>query len=745
MQPAPSKKTFDPADLIRHALVFEGYLRLTFLLVVLGFLLAIAYYIYAPPLYQSRFLIRVQAIATSLDDTGETRTKVDNWEALKHIQQYMASQVMLVRSVQRLGLAPASASYEGIRDTLVPKMRFSYASPEMLQVEVYSYSPRIVRELPTAMIDQFRDDRIRQARQAWSASLDRYVVELEELRTKLEEKVGKELRYSEDSDLARTQLRHRQLSNVPIELEVASFNLNELERMLRTLHDQEGGLDVLAQLSLIRSHRSAKPLEVGDTVRMDVPGASENKQDPSEEKPSLVVIQPDMVESLSPWVELERQKREAERELEEGKSLYLPDHPKMVEVVNRLRLITGNLEEELVVAKRELTMERESLKAQVATLEARMPEYFAATEELSKKTLTAKLEESGELDWAVMYKDIAQQLTRARSATDREPFVLDFEGFLALRDVDPISPNKQKLLMMGIMLALGLGLGVPFGLQTLKSTSSTMQEIEAFTGLPGIGLIPLASRSELHQILHTPKGGGSVPSYLLENFRLIRSNLILHPNRSGLSQVIMVASARPSEGKTTCAANLAWSFASMGESTLLVDCDLRRGTVHRVLEVQNELGLTAFLSGSATEREIVQVSDVNDLWVVPRGAILPGITERLCGVEFSDLIYRWRKQYSRIILDTPPVLGLSETVSLQRVADGVVFIVQAEKSIRKDIMDSLTMLRKSGAHLYGFALNRVDLKKLLNHYNYYHYSSHYYDSVAGPQEVAPPVRSPRRA
>jgi capsular exopolysaccharide synthesis family protein len=257
--------------------------------------------------------------------------------------------------------------------------------------------------------------------------------------------------------------------------------------------------------------------------------------------------------------------------------------------------------------------------------------------------------------------------------------------------------------------------------------------------------VPLASQDELNRIVRAPKSGGNVSNYLLESFRLIRSNLILHPNRSGISQVIMVASARPGEGKTTCAANLAWSFYSMGESTLLVDCDLRRGMLHRALDVRNDVGLATLFSGELTEDGIVQETQMDDLWLVPRGPVIPGATEWLCSVEFASLVARWRKKYSRIVIDTPPILGLSETISIQRVVDGVVFIVQAEKTSRKDLQDAISLLKKSGAHLFGFVLNRVDLKKLANHYNYYHYSSHYYDSVVGQEDDASTRKSPRPA
>jgi capsular exopolysaccharide synthesis family protein len=745
MQAESSKKSFDASAIIRQLLLFEGYLRLIGSLIALGLSISVVYYVFARPVYQSRALIRVNTLKTSVDNTGETSMEIDEWLVVKGFLQTLQTPVILVRAVQRIGEAGSTASYEGVRDSLVPKLVVSYIGGNLLEIQVFSYSPRIVRELPEAMIEQFREDRIQDARAAWELSLDRYATELENLRKKLEEKVAKDLRQDEESDLARTQMRHRQLSNVPIDLEVANFKLGELERVLQTLEREsaKGTLDILGQLSLIHSFRSSKPMKVGDTVDLQpppLPAEAAGTPAPASKPNTMVVIQPEALDPLTPWVELEREKRKIERELAESKNLYLPGHPKMEELNSRLRVTTDRLVGELESAKRQLLVERESLKAEVTALEKRMPEYFTATEELSKKNLSAKLAESGELDWSKMYEQIAKEVTKARSATNHEAVILHMEGFINLRDKDPISPNKGKLVTMGLLLSLGLGLGVPFGLQMLKTSSSTLTELEAATGIPGIGLVPKASTEELEHVARSPRIGAVVPNYLLENFRLIRSNLILHPGRTGMSQVIMVTSARPSEGKTTAAVNLAWSFYSMGESTLLLDCDLRRGRVHRVLDLPNEKGLTTLFAGQSTESEVVLDTEVDHLWVVPRGPIIPGTTEKLCGREFSTLLAKWRTQYNRIVVDTPPVLGLSESASLQRVVDGVVLIVQAEKTSRKDILDALTILRKSGAHLFGFVLNRVDLKKLHNYYNYYHYSSHYYDSILESDEEEPRPR-----
>jgi Mrp family chromosome partitioning ATPase len=113
--------------------------------------------------------------------------------------------------------------------------------------------------------------------------------------------------------------------------------------------------------------------------------------------------------------------------------------------------------------------------------------------------------------------------------------------------------------------------------------------------------------------------------------------------------------------------------------------------------------------------------------VIPRGPVIAGTTEILCQKRFEDLMTLFREHYDRIIVDTPPVLGLSETNTLQRVCDGVVLVVRAEATSRKDVGDAVTMLKKAGAHFFGFVLNAVDLSKGSNYFNYYYYSAAYYD------------------
>jgi capsular exopolysaccharide synthesis family protein len=174
----------------------------------------------------------------------------------------------------------------------------------------------------------------------------------------------------------------------------------------------------------------------------------------------------------------------------------------------------------------------------------------------------------------------------------------------------------------------------------------------------------------------------------------------------------------------------------MGERVLLVDCDLRRGRQHVLLKLDNSQGMSHMLTGQISPRAAVLSTGQKGFDAIPRGPIIPGSTEMLCQEGFALLVQEWRTRYDRIILDCPPVLGLSESASLQRLADGLVLVVRSEKTSMKDVKDAVTLLRKTGAHFFGFVLNGVDLSKIGNYYQYYYYSAQYYDQFDGePEEI----------
>jgi capsular exopolysaccharide synthesis family protein len=145
-----------------------------------------------------------------------------------------------------------------------------------------------------------------------------------------------------------------------------------------------------------------------------------------------------------------------------------------------------------------------------------------------------------------------------------------------------------------------------------------------------------------------------------------------------------------------------------------------------MLGIDNNVGLSSFFAAKAEVEDIIQKTENPNLDVIPRGPFVPGASEYLCREVFERLITEFRGKYDRIIFDAPPVLGLSETVATQRVADGVVLIVRAESTQMIDVDTTVEQLRRADTEFFGFVLNRLDLSKPSNHYFYYYSSPYYY-------------------
>ena len=160
--------------------------------------------------------------------------------------------------------------------------------------------------------------------------------------------------------------------------------------------------------------------------------------------------------------------------------------------------------------------------------------------------------------------------------------------------------------------------------------------------------------------------------------------------------------------------------------TLLLDTDLRRGRLHRLFGLRKTPGLSGVLTGAITLDEACRPCGKDGLNVLTAGAHLESGTEMLSTPKFVEVLAELRKRYDRIIIDTPPVLGLSETSIIQEHTDGVLFVVWGGRTPINHIKVAVEMLQNNGANFYGFILNRLDLSSTTNYYHYYYYSNDYY-------------------
>ena len=277
----------------------------------------------------------------------------------------------------------------------------------------------------------------------------------------------------------------------------------------------------------------------------------------------------------------------------------------------------------------------------------------------------------------------------------------------------PSSPRKSVNLTLGLLCGLGLGLVLSFLIEALDTNIKTIFDIEERLGLPMLGVVPQVDSKLLSPETFVRDATSPLPgawSRLAEAYRSLRTTILL--SRAGTPpQVILISSAKPSEGKTSITTLEAIVFALNGARVLLIDSDLRRPSVHLRFRIANKVGLTSVLTGKSTLQEaIVPVGAVPTLHLLPAGPIAPMPAELLGSLQMQRLVEGLRSNYDFILIDTPPVLTVTDAAVLVSISDGVVLVLRYGQASRNVVARASEILLRSGAHLLGVVLNAVDLQ-----------------------------------
>ena len=200
-----------------------------------------------------------------------------------------------------------------------------------------------------------------------------------------------------------------------------------------------------------------------------------------------------------------------------------------------------------------------------------------------------------------------------------------------------------------------------------------------------------------------------------ESYRTLRTNIEYSSFNESL-KTIVVTSSEPGEGKTTTAGNLALSLAQNEKRVLLIDCDLRRGSVHRRFMLSNGEGLSEVIVGKASLENVIR-GVAENLDVITTGNLPPNPSEMLGSKHMETLIKELREKYDYIILDTPPVLAVTDAQILSTKVDGTILVVRAEKTKKDNVINAKKLLDKVKANVIGTVFNGIEAKRT----NYYHY------------------------
>ena len=286
----------------------------------------------------------------------------------------------------------------------------------------------------------------------------------------------------------------------------------------------------------------------------------------------------------------------------------------------------------------------------------------------------------------------------------------------------PYKPNKPLNILLSIVLGLFGGVGLAFFMEYFDNTVKDPQDIEKRMNLPALGLIPLyasSDPSERRLITHSDNKG-----HIAEAFRSIGTFISLS-SAARPPKTILITSPGEKEGKTTVTINTATALTNTLGKGVIIDADLRKPKIHNGFDVENSTGLSTFLSGNMEFDEGLIKPTTGVLDVITSGPIPPNPSELLGSARMKDLLDALYSIYDFIIIDSPPVLGMTDSLHLSSFTDGVVIVVRSGQTPRDALTETKRMLNRINAKILGVVINGIKDKDLrYGSYSYY-YSSYY--------------------
>jgi capsular exopolysaccharide synthesis family protein len=395
-------------------------------------------------------------------------------------------------------------------------------------------------------------------------------------------------------------------------------------------------------------------------------------------------------------------------------------YPEVIKVNVSLQDASRQLQTEIAKAIEAIRNDYQSALAEERTLAAALEAQKGAAIDLDRKSVGyTVLEREAESNRKVYETLLQREKELQVLANSRGNNVRMTDP--AEKPVGPFTPAPRRDLLLAIMVGLMLSLGVVFLLDYLDDTVKTPDDITGKLKVPLLGLAPKVTGGEELMLSH------HVSHEFGEAFRSLRTSLNFS-SRPEPTRCVMVTSAQPLDGKTTTATNLALALAIGGARVLLIDADMRRSGVHRMLNMENGTGLSHVLTGQTQMADALAVLEDPKMWVMPAGQSPPNPSELLGSDQMRSLLDEAKDgRFDWVILDSPPVLPVTDAVVLSPLVSGIVFVVGSETTRRPQAARALEILTSGGSRLLGAVLNRVDLKRNRYYYRrYYGYQNRNY-------------------
>ena len=664
-------------------LAWQGKWTILAVAVVVTTLVAVAT-LMQTPIYRATASLEIQPRAKSITPNADfTQLGVSSWSWSAE-ERYLNTQMEVIRSheIARLTLAEAglhdAPQFAALTDpaaALASRIRLSMVPDTyVMEISLEDADPEMAYLLANGIAKTYIESNVRSAIENARRVIEELYAQIEPMKAEIAEKEEKRIElarmanyFSPDEQETSIGTRIGQLENELTKLEIS---LGEREAVLNAIKSIESRGSSFESLPIIANDESIKALKEEALLK--------------------------------------------ERELVELSATFRDGHPKLQAANTSLAEIPRKIEEATEKIITRVKTEHGVKQGRVADLRRQLQGMRQEGLGLSQAVSEIEAIDAEIKDQRRIYELVSGRIKEID--LNQETLVNNIR-LLQPANVpgSPVRPRKALNLAAGLMLGLFCGLGAAFLIDYLDNTIRSTEDIERFLNLPLLAMVPKSD---------DPNSAG-----VKEAQQTLRTS-VLFASKGRTLNTVHVTSAAPGEGKSRTAVNLAKTLAQAGDRVLLVDADLRRPTVHGHLGLARDGGLSNYMmnaEGGDTWRHLVKPSgDIETLQVLTCGPLPPKPVELFGSDRFADLLAQLKKHYDWVVIDSPPVASLADSLVLGSLMEMTIFVIKHKQNDRELVRRSAESLRKVDTNLIGAVLNAVDLKRAA--YNDYYYASYEYSS-----------------
>jgi len=582
--------------------------------------------------------------------------------------------------------ATGAATTDALADELMARVSVALV-PEthLLDINVEARDPQFAAEAANALADTYAHQDVEARFQA-----------VQQNTTFLEDRLAKQRQQVEASEAALQRYREKQ-------------NASSLQERQNMVVQRLGELN--SAVTKAKTERIGREEAYRQLSRLE--------DDPTALERAPVILENGFIQSLkSDLATLQRQEKQDSEKLGDR-------HPDMVRLRGTIKEATARLNAEIGKAVDAVRSAYETALAQEQSLTAALDAQKAEAQDLDRKAVEYSALDREAAGNRQLFDSVLQDSKQTGLMSDVKTAHVRMIDAARVPDrpIRPAKVSQLALVILGSMLAAVLA---AIGVEQMDPRVRLPDEISGRLGLALMGYVPR------ERDVDTSLKPGTLSAPVAEAFRRIRTNILLSRTEATAdSRVIAITSAAPREGKTTTASNLAATFASTGQSVLLIDADMRQGRLDAVFGCEDHKGLSEVLNGSTTLPDACAASGVEHLTLLGVGHRPSNPAELLNSPRFAEVLAEARHLFDWVIVDTPPILAVADASVIARLTDGVLFVVMADQTSCESAQAALDELDRTRVVFVGGVLNRVNLTGHSYYYSRYYrpeYSKYYAQS-----------------